>query len=205
MTMKTPRVAFGAMVLVAVVAAAAGVARADHFGELDRLAHRIEGKAAALQREAVHFRGTPEHGHFLRDAANIRRLAAHVRREVHRGRNLDAIRGDVRNLHLAVEHIDGLVERLGHHLHPGSRFDYDLHEVHDLIRSIDHCVAGMERAIRRSCAVPPQPVPAPVYRPQPVRVSPYPVTRHRQWYGPQFGHGGGISINRGGFHLRVGF
>ena len=203
MTTKTTLMAFGAMVLVAM---AAGVARADHYVTLDRMAHRIEGKAVALQREAIHFRGTPVYGHFLRDAARIRRLAAHVRHEVHRGRNLDAIRGDVRNLHLAVEHIDGLVERLGHHLHPGSRFDYDLHEVHDLIRSIDHCVDGMERVIRRSCAVAPQPVPVPVYRPQPVRVSPYyPVTRHRQWYGPQFGHGGGISISRGGFHLRVGF
>ena len=188
--------------------AMSGVARADHYVTLDRLARGIEQKAIYLRREAMHFCGAPGYSHFIRDVNEVRRLAGQVRREVHRGRNLSHLQRDVRSLARSIDHLEGVVHRMRHHVYPGSHYDYDLSRLHATIEWLEDCVRDMDAAIDALCSITPVPVPVPVpvVHPHPVPSFPYyPTTPHHRWYGPQYGHGGGITIQRGRFRISFGF
>ncbi len=123
----------------------AGAARADHYREIDALAHQIESQAVGLQREAAHFRGLRQYGHFIRDAASIRRLAAHVRHEIDHGRRLHHIRHDAEALHREVTHIEGLVDAMWHQACPGSQLEYELEHVQRVIARLERAVRHIER------------------------------------------------------------
>ncbi len=122
-----------------------GVAQADPFHDIDGLAHQIEGKAVELQRESVHFRGLHEYGHFVRDAASIRRLAAHIRHEVDHGRRIHHIRRDVESLHREVKHIDGLVDAMWHRAPHGSELEHELEHVQGVIACVERAIRHIER------------------------------------------------------------
>ncbi len=173
----------------------AGVAAAGHFEEIDRLAHGIEDQAAVLRREAVHFRGTHEYGHYIRDTNTIRRLAAHVRLEVDRGRRVDHIRHDVEALHKAVTHLGGLVDAMWHQACPGSDLEHELEHVQRVVARIERSVRHLERHLDSLSHVrTPAPRPRPVPRPQPRHSRPSVAIGH-----------GGVSIGHGGVRIHFGF
>lgn len=123
----------------------ASAARADHYREIDALAHQIEDQAVRVQREAVHFRGLRQYGHFVRDAASIRRLAAHVRHEIDHGRRIHHIRHDAEALHREVTHMERLVDAMWHQACPGSRLEYELEHVQRVIGRLERAVRHIER------------------------------------------------------------
>ena len=124
---------------------------ADHVRRVDDLAHRAVDIAKELEEEESHFRYMRGHYRdYVRDTADVRRLADRVWRSIRRGGCGHCGQRDVADLQRAIHHLDRLAADMWQHTPSGSHDEANVEYVQSLIRRLDRTVDDLYEELDRS-------------------------------------------------------
>jgi hypothetical protein len=100
----------------------APAAKADTYGHIEGLAHRLDQNISLLDREfTTHYRHTPEYRHLRSDSREMVQLARHIHEWAHAQGDVRHLESDLRQLDRLFHHVEDLVDDLEHN----AAFEYD--------------------------------------------------------------------------------
>ena len=151
MTMRRVNRMLLAAGMVALLWTARTPAMANHVRRVSDLAYDAVGIAKELEEEEYHFRYMRDHYRdYVRDAADVRRLADRVWRSVRGGGCGHCGQRDVADLRRAIRHLDRLAADMWQHTPSGSQDEANVEYVQRLIRRLDRIVDDLYDELDRS-------------------------------------------------------
>ncbi len=97
-----------------VVTALTSQVSTDTYSHIDRLAVRIGNRAEKIVRQTKHYQHTPEYGHLLNDAQEMRRLANHIHDVAHQSGSIIHLHADIAQLDAQFHHLNSTLENVEH-------------------------------------------------------------------------------------------
>lgn len=185
----------------------ANQANADTWGHIEELGHDIALKADQLLAETHHYRHTPEYGHLVSDAVQLRAKANRICSLARSHASIYYLEAALADLDARFHHLEGLFDHIEHeaahghgHIHGPTR------HVKRLLNRVEDCIHHMQRDIaalraHRVTRVYRRPYSSGHYS-RPSCSTPYPV--YRSYHGHGHSHSG-ITIGNDKFRFRINF